>query len=143
MFLNLIEQKDLTKRGNSLYNSILTKTMHQALVQDAVVIKRDNLKVSDEELNTLSDNWSNAVDIEGFSQYLTREKEATSFIKAVVQYASKNPDDVNVLQDAKDLTWGGLEGTKAYSMLNVFDRERISKTNSDYSKSIKGRSCIE
>lgn len=128
LFLNLIEQKDLTKRGNSLYNSILTKTMQQALVQNADVIKRDNLKVSDEELTTLENNWTNAVDIEGFTQYLTREKEATSFIKAVSQYAIKNPDDINVLQDAKDLI--KIARTKEY-------------VNTLYNKMVTGQEAVE
>ncbi|MBL7763807.1 MAG: hypothetical protein JNL23_10320 [Chitinophagaceae bacterium] len=45
------------------------------------------------------------------------------------------------LQDAKDLAWGGLDNTTAWSALSQTDRTRIIQTNYDYKNKIKGTPC--
>lgn len=43
--------------------------------------------------------------------------------------------------DARDLTWGGLGGTQAYSTLSQSDKNRISNTNNLFKNATKGTTC--
>lgn len=45
------------------------------------------------------------------------------------------------IQDAEDLTWGGLYKSPAYLLLDTPTRIRIENTNKDYKKSTKGKKC--
>lgn len=43
--------------------------------------------------------------------------------------------------DARDLTWGGLGATQAFSNLSQTDKNRISDTNNSFKNATKGTAC--
>lgn len=76
----------------------------------------------------------------GGSMSIDHDDMAATFIPALTQALMEHFPNLS-LQDATDLSWGGLEGTEAYEKLSQDDKDRIKRVNEKHKKGRSGTTC--